>query len=100
MALVWDEEASAPKEKNLQTGKVVCPSCGVTNSPENVLCIGCGTNLSTATSLTQSRTASKKIAAGSSQEAGKKRSPGKRLESWKTLFIAGALVVLVILGIG
>lgn len=100
MALVWDEEAGAPKEKNLQTGKVVCPSCGVTNSPANVLCIGCGTNLATATSLTQSKTASKKISAGSSREAGKKRSPGKRLESWKTLSIAGALVVLVILGIG
>lgn len=100
MALVWDEEASAAKEKNLRTGKVVCPSCGVTNSPANVLCVGCGTNLATATSLTQSRAASKKISAGSPRDAGKKKPPGKRLDSWKTLSIAGALVVLVILGIG
>ncbi len=100
MALVWDEDAGAAMEKNLPTGKVACPSCGVTNSTVNVLCRGCGTNLATAASLTQSRPASRKISAGSTKEAGKKRAPGKRLESWKTLSIAGALVVLVILGIG
>ncbi len=100
MALVWDEEASAAGKKNLPTGKVVCPSCGVTNSAANVLCIGCGTNLASAVALTQSKPTSKKISAGSTKESGKKRPPGKKLESWKTLSIAGALVVLVILGIG
>lgn len=99
-ALVWDDGASVAEEKKLPAGNIVCPSCGVTNSPTNVLCRGCGTNLATATSLTQSKPASKKTSAGSSREAGKKKSPGKRLESWKTTSIAGALVVLVILGIG
>ena len=99
-ALVWDEGASAAEEKKPPSGKVVCPSCGVTNPPANVLCIGCGTNLATATLVTQSKSASKKMSGGASREAGKRRSPGKRLESWKTTSIAGALVVLVILGIG
>ena len=100
IALVWDDEAATTEEKHVRADKVVCPSCGVTNSSANVLCIGCGTNLTIATSLAQPRTVSKKTSSGSSRETGKERSPRKRLESWQTQSIAGVLVVVVIRGIG
>jgi len=100
-ALVWhEEEASGGEEKKSSAAKVVCPSCGVTNSAVNLLCVGCGTNLAAAVSSIQSRASLKKKSAGAPREAEGKKSPRKKLESWKTLSIAGALVVIVILGIG
>lgn len=100
IALVWNEETGSGEEKNPSTGKIVCPSCGVTNAAGNILCVGCGTNLATAASMVQSRTASKKKSDGPVRDGGKKRLPKKPQESWKTLSIAGVLVVALILGIG
>jgi Flp pilus assembly protein TadD len=52
------------------------------------------------TSVPQSSPTSKKKSSSSPQQTAKKNPAGKKTESWKTLSVAGAVVVLVLVGIG
>jgi cytochrome c-type biogenesis protein CcmH/NrfG len=100
MAVLWDEETSATKEQVAPVSTIVCPSCGIPNLSENAVCSGCGSGLTGAASSSQAKASVKKKGAVSQQEPERKALPGKRVESWKVLSIAGAVVVVVLVGIG
>lgn len=99
-ALSWDDENSAADKKVIPPSTIVCPSCGVSNSTTNSVCLGCGTNLTGVTSVPQASPTSKKRGPLPSHQSAKKGSAGKKTESWKTLSVAGAVVVLVLVGLG
>ena len=99
-ALVWDEGSGSAEVKSSPPSKIVCPSCGVANAAVSSLCVGCGTNLRGVTSLPHSPSISKKSSPIPSQHSAKKSARGRKIESWKTLSIGGAVVLLVLLGIG
>ena len=100
MAVLWDEETAAIEERAPSVSTIVCPSCGIPNLSENVVCSGCGSALTGAPSAPQAKTSAKKKGAASDRQPDRKREAGKRIESWKVLSIAGAVIVIVLVGIG
>ncbi len=98
--MLWDEETAAIEERAPSVSTIVCPSCGIPNLSENVVCSGCGSALTGAPSAPQAKTSAKKKGAASDRQPDRKREAGKRIESWKVLSIAGAVIVIVLVGIG
>ncbi len=96
-AVLWDDEAPIAKEPP-KTSTVVCPSCGILNLSENAACSGCGSPLTA--SASQPKTSAKKKGGAGDRQPERKGAAGRKIESWKVLSIAGAIVVLVLVGIG
>lgn len=97
-SLAWDGEGT--EESVSSAPRVVCQSCGVSNPGTNVVCIGCGSTLAAQTLSPRSKPTRDKKSAVAQQQSARKGIPGKRLESWKSLSIAGAVIVVALLGIG
>ena len=98
-AVLWDNEAPIVKEQP-PTSTIVCPSCGIPNSSENAICSGCGSPLTAALSAIQTKASTKKKGGSTDRQPERKGQTGRKIESWKVLSIAGAVVVLVLVGIG
>ena len=100
VAVLWDEETATTEEHIPAISTIVCPSCGIPNLIENSVCSGCGSALVAAPSTPHAKTSAKKKGAALDRLPERKGTAGKRIESWKVLSIAGAVIVIVLVGIG
>jgi len=92
-AVLWDA-VPPPVKENVQPSPVVtCPSCGIQNAAENTVCSGCGSPLTV-------KPSAKKKSAAPDDEPVRKGEAKQKIESWKVLSVAGALVIAVLVGIG
>jgi cytochrome c-type biogenesis protein CcmH/NrfG/DNA-directed RNA polymerase subunit RPC12/RpoP len=92
-AVLWDTGLASVKEEIRQSSVVTCPSCGIQNAAENTVCSGCGSPLT-------AKSSAKKKSVVPGEEPAKKGEARKKIESWKVLSVAGAIVVAVLVGIG
>ena len=100
MAVLWDAETAVTEEHAPSVSTIVCPSCGIPNLSENAVCSGCGSVLTGVPSPSQPKTSMKKKGTALDRQPERKGESGRKIESWKVLSIAGAVVVIVLVGIG